>query len=68
MRSTAPYHDDRPLLVAGTPEVRKYRLRYWDKGLANGDCSDTATVVSQVNKTPCRDFGAEHQTKEHVSK
>jgi hypothetical protein len=32
-----------PLLVANTPEVRKYRLRYWDKGLANGDWSDTAT-------------------------
>ena len=26
--------------IAGTPEVRKYRLRYWDKGLANGDRSD----------------------------
>ena len=38
-----PYLDDRPLLVAGTPEVRKYRLRYWAKGLANGAWSDTAT-------------------------
>ncbi|MCX7010909.1 MAG: hypothetical protein NTY53_27330 [Kiritimatiellaeota bacterium] len=40
-----PYLDDRPLLVAGTPEVRKYRLRYWDKGLATGDWSDTATIT-----------------------
>jgi hypothetical protein len=38
-------NDDRPLLVAGTPEVRKYRLRYWDKGLANGDWSATATIT-----------------------
>ena len=40
-----PYLDDRPLLVAGTPEVRKYRLRYWDKGNPNGDWSDTATIT-----------------------
>jgi hypothetical protein len=41
----APYLDDRPLLVAGTPEVRKYRLRFWDKGTPNGDWSDIATVT-----------------------
>jgi hypothetical protein len=41
----SPYHDDRPLLVAGTPEVRQYRLRYWDKGHANGDWSDTAAIT-----------------------
>jgi len=40
-----PYHDDRPLLVPNTPEVRTYRARYWDKGLANGDWSDTATTT-----------------------
>ena len=40
-----PYLDDRPLQVAGTPEVRKYRLRYWDKGNPNGDWSDTATIT-----------------------
>ncbi len=41
----SPYLDDRPLLVAGTPEVRKYRLRYWDKGTPNGDWTDIATIT-----------------------
>jgi len=27
--------DERPLLVAGTPEVREYRMRFWDKGISN---------------------------------
>lgn len=40
-----PYLDARPLLVAGTPEVRQYRLRYWDKGLANGDWSAIVSVT-----------------------
>ena len=35
----SPYVDDRPLLVAGTPEIREYRMRFWDKGTANGDWS-----------------------------
>ena len=34
-----PYVDDRPLLAANTPEIREYRLRFWDKGQANGDWS-----------------------------
>lgn len=34
-----PYTDDRPLLVPGTAETREYRLRWWDKGEANGDWS-----------------------------
>lgn len=40
-----PYHDDRPLLVAGVPEVRTYRMRYWDKGLAVGDWSATISIT-----------------------
>ena len=24
-------------LVAGQPEVREYRMRFWDKGTPNGD-------------------------------
>lgn len=41
------YVDERPLAVAGQPEVREYRLRYWDKGLANGPWSEVqkATVA-----------------------
>ena len=40
-----PYLDDRPLLVAGVPELRQYRFRYWDKGTPNGGwCELTVTV------------------------
>ena len=41
----SPYLDERPLLVAGQPEVREYRLRFWDKGTPNGDWSDVASVT-----------------------
>ena len=30
----SPHEDERPLLVAGQPEVREYRMRFWDKGHA----------------------------------
>lgn len=39
-----PYVDDRPLLVAGQPEVREYRVRFWDKGTPNGDWTDVAKI------------------------
>jgi hypothetical protein len=41
----SPYLDERPLAVAGTPEVRSYRMRFWDKGTPNGDWTDVATVA-----------------------
>lgn len=41
----SPYLDDRPLLTAGQPEVREYRLRFWDKGTPNGDWTDVAKVT-----------------------
>jgi hypothetical protein len=37
--------DERPLLVAGQPEVRQYQLRFWDKGAETGAWSDTITVT-----------------------
>jgi transcriptional regulator with XRE-family HTH domain len=37
--------DERPLLVAGTPEVREYRMRFWDKGTPNGDWTDVVKVT-----------------------
>lgn len=43
-----PYIDERPLLVAGTPEAREYRLRYWDKGTPNGPWTDTAKITVGV--------------------
>jgi hypothetical protein len=40
-----PYMDERPLLQAGTPEVREYRMRFWDKGTPNGDWTDVVKVT-----------------------
>ena len=39
------YCDERPLLDPTKPEVREYRMRYWDKGIANGDGTDIAKVT-----------------------
>ncbi|MFN0075974.1 MAG: hypothetical protein ACKVY0_05825 [Prosthecobacter sp.] len=41
----SPYIDQRPLLAAGTPEVREYRMRFWDKGTPNGDWTDVVKVT-----------------------
>ncbi|MBI3880781.1 MAG: hypothetical protein HY301_12075, partial [Verrucomicrobia bacterium] len=41
----SPYVDSRALLVAGTAEIREYRLRYWDKGVPTGDWTDVAKVT-----------------------
>jgi len=41
----SPYLDERPLLVAGTPEVREYRMRFWDKGTPNGPWTTVASVT-----------------------
>lgn len=41
----SPYLDERPLLVAGVPEVREYRFRFWDKGTPNGPWTDVASVT-----------------------
>lgn len=41
----SPYIDDRPLAVAGQPEVREYRMRFWDKGTPNGDWTDVVKLT-----------------------
>lgn len=41
----SPYMDERPLLVAATPEVREYRMRFWDKGTPNGDWTDVVKIT-----------------------
>ncbi|WP_395719318.1 hypothetical protein [Prosthecobacter sp.] len=43
--SSSPYEDDRPLLVAGQPEIREYKLRFWDAGEENGDWTDVASIT-----------------------
>ena len=42
----SPYMDERELLVAGQPELREYRLQWYDDEGANGEFSpvQTATV------------------------
>jgi len=40
--------DERPLLVAGQPEVREYRLQYYDDAGPAGDF----TPVQSVTVTP----------------
>ena len=41
----SPCMDERPLLAATQPEVREYRMRFWDKGTPNGDWTDVAKVT-----------------------
>jgi hypothetical protein len=41
----SPYLDERALLTAGQPEVREYRVRFWDKGTPNGDWTDIAKIT-----------------------
>ena len=41
----SPYMDERALLAAGQPEVREYRMRFWDKGTANGDWTDVVKLT-----------------------
>ena len=43
--TTSPYMDERPLLNPTAPEVREYRMRFWDKGTPNGDWTDVAKVT-----------------------
>jgi hypothetical protein len=45
---TKPWYDERALLVDNVPEIREYRLRWWDKGIANGEY----TAVQRVNIGP----------------
>ena len=41
----SPYLDERPLLAPTAPEVREYRMRFWDKGTPNGDWTDVEKVT-----------------------
>lgn len=43
--AATPYEDDRELLVPGQPEVREYRLRFWDGGSENGDWTGVSTIT-----------------------
>jgi hypothetical protein len=41
----SPYLDERPLLVAGQPEMREYRLQFYDDAAPTGGFTDVATVT-----------------------
>ena len=43
--NSKPHYDTRPLLDPNLPEVREYRLRWWDKGLPNGEFSPVQKIV-----------------------
>jgi hypothetical protein len=43
-----PYLDERALLVPGQPEIRQYKMRFWDSGSENGDWTDVATATVSV--------------------
>lgn len=43
--TASKWEDDRPLLDPTKPEVREYRMRYWDRGIANGEWTDIAKVT-----------------------
>jgi hypothetical protein len=45
IETSSPYVDQRPLLVATQPEIREYRLRFWDKGTPNGEWTDVVKVT-----------------------
>jgi len=41
----SPYLDQRPLLVAGTPEVREFKLQYYDDAAPVGDFTPVQSVT-----------------------
>jgi hypothetical protein len=41
----SPYMDERPLLVAGQPELREYRLQWYDNDGPNGEFSPVQTIT-----------------------
>lgn len=40
-----PWYDERTLQIAGTPEIREYRVCWWDKGIANGGFSPVQRIT-----------------------
>lgn len=41
----SPYLDERPLLVAGQPEIREYKLQFYDDAAPAGEFTDVAAVT-----------------------
>ena len=45
INTKSPYLDERPLLAPRPPEVRGSRMRFGEKGTANGHWTDVAKVT-----------------------
>ncbi len=43
--NSKPHYDTRPLIDPALPEIREYRLRWWDKGVPNGEFSPIQKIV-----------------------
>jgi len=43
--NSKPHYDTRPLIDPNLPEVREYRLRWWDKGEPNGEFGPVQKIV-----------------------
>jgi hypothetical protein len=41
----SPYMDERPLLAPGTPEVREYRLQYYDDAAPAGEFTEVQSIT-----------------------
>ncbi len=46
MDTSSPYLDSRAPLIAGQPEVRRYRLRYFQSDVPTGDYSDIIVITT----------------------
>jgi len=42
---SSPYNDERPLLAAGVPEIREYKLQYYDDAAPTGDFTEVQSVT-----------------------
>lgn len=43
--SESPYLDERPLLVAGQPEIREYKMRFWEAGTEQGEWTAVESIT-----------------------
>jgi hypothetical protein len=41
----SPYLDERPLLAAGVPETREYRLQFYDDAAPEGGYTEVTSVT-----------------------
>ncbi len=42
---SSPYMDERPMMIAGVPEVREYRLQYYDNAAPSGGFTEVQSIT-----------------------